>query len=201
MKISIFKTTIRGIRPLIMHNGRLANPMDPHAKNLSAAARKYKGSKSDDDFEAVCKTEFMGALYYHKALGPYLPVDNLQAMLVEGARKRKHGKTFEAFVNIVEPDDADGYKLQYAGPRDAEELFMSDDHRFTKGVKVGTATVQRTRPRFPKGWSVEFMLEVQEGGPDANQVQDALNDAGLIVGLCEWTPRYGRFEVTDFKAA
>jgi hypothetical protein len=198
MKITTFSVGIKGVRPLIMHNGRLANPMDSHTKALKAASSKYKTSKSDDDFEEVSRTEFFGALYFDPKLGPVVPVDNLQAMLVEGTRKRKLGKQIEALVQVMDPEQGTGYRLRYDGPRDRDGLFADEQFRFIKGVKVGQSTVMRTRPRFPQ-WEVDFILEVTEGGPNADQIRDALDDAGLLVGLCDWTPRYGRFEVTKFE--
>lgn len=196
MKITTYSVTLRGIRPLLMHNGRLANPRDEHAKNLKSLTKKT--NKSDDDYEDCSKAEFMGSLYYDNDLGPILPVDNLQAMVVEGARKRKLGKQMEALVEVVEPEKCAGYKLVYQGPRDPEGLYADDAFVFIKQARVGQSRVMRTRPRFPK-WEVTFQIEVMEGGPDEEQVREALQDAGLFVGLGDWSPRYGRFELAAFE--
>jgi len=196
MNITTIKASITGTRPLLMHNGRLRNPMDPWAKALKASNGKFRGSKSDDDFADQSKVEYIGGLYCDDKLGPVIPADNLQAMLVEGARKRRLGKQFEAFVEIVEPEDSSGYKLEYDGPRDPEILCLTDEFVSLKAVKIGQVAVMRTRPKF-KNWSVDFDIEILPGGPDVKQVEDALRDAGLTIGLCEWTPRYGRFELTS----
>jgi hypothetical protein len=197
MKITTFKATIKSIRPLIMHNGRLRDPLDKHSKALSSAVKKSKTSKSDDDILDVHRLEFMGSLYFDPRLGPVIPADNLQAMLTEGARKRKLGKQVEALVQVTEPDDgSSGYRLEYAGPRDPEKMWEDDRFRFTKACKVGTSAVMRTRPRFPD-WKVSFNLETIEGGPTKDQLEEALEDAGLLVGLGDWTPRYGRFELVS----
>lgn len=198
MKITKLQVTIKGIRPLLMHNGRLRNPMDPHTKALKAASGKASRSKSDDDFLEVCKTEFVGSLYNDDKLGPVIPADNLQALLVEGARKRKLGKQFEALVEIPEPNNAIGFKLEYTGTRDPEKMFDDDNFYLMKQAKVGQSSVMRTRPRF-KEWEVTFPVEIMEGGPDVKQVEEAIQDAGILVGLGDWTPRYGRFEVTSVK--
>lgn len=193
MKITTLHATIQGIRPLLMHNGRLRDPLDPHTQALASAVKKAKTSKSEDDILEAYRAEFVAGLYFCKKHGPVIPADNLQAMLTEGARKRKLGKQVEALVQVLEPEDsAVGYKLQYTGPRDPDGLFAADEHRFTKSCKVGQAAVMRTRPRFPQ-WSLAFTLEITEGGPSAEQIREALEDAGMLVGLGDWTPRYGRF--------
>jgi hypothetical protein len=34
---------------------------------------------------------------------------------------------------------------------------------------------------------------------DTQQIRQALAEAGLLVGLCDWRPKYGRFLVTEFR--
>jgi len=195
MKITTLQATLRGIRPLLMHNGRLRDPLDPHTKALASAVKKSKTSKSEDDILDVYRAEFIAGLYFDKKLGPVIPSDNLQALLTEGARKRKLGKQVEALVQVLEPEGgATGYKVEYKGTRDPHKLFETDEHRFTKSCKVGQSAVMRTRPRFPQ-WALTFQLEITEGGPTTDQIQEALEDAGMLVGLGDWTPRYGRFAV------
>lgn len=190
------KVKIEGTRPLLMHNGRLADPLDPATKSLSAAAKKK--SKSDDEIADVSRLEFEGSLYIDDKSGPYLPVDNLQAMLVEGARKRKLGKEFESLVEVVVPETGpEGYRLEYKGPRDPKGLWSAKMY-LRKQARVGQSRVMRTRPRF-KDWSCSFEIEILEDGPDAEHVQRALTDAGRLIGIGDWSPRYGRFEVTEFK--
>lgn len=197
MKITNYKATIRGIRPLLMHNGRLRDPLDPHTKALASAVKKAKTSKAEDDVLDCYRAEFIGSLYFDPTHGPCIPSDNLQSMLTEGARKRKLGKQVEALVQVTEPDGgATGYKLEYKGSRDPDQMYAHADHRFTKSCKIGQSSVMRTRPRFPE-WKLTFGIEVTEGGPTKEQIQEALEDAGLLIGLGDWTPRYGRFELVS----
>lgn len=190
------KVTIRGTRPILMHNGRLKDPLDPWAKKLSTAAKK-KG-KSDEDHIHTARIEFEASMYFDESAGPYLPVDNLQACLIEGARKRKNGKAFEALVEVMPPIDLDGYALEYSGPRDIEGLWGTPAHVLRKDAKVGQSSVMRTRPRFPSGWHCTFEIEVLDGGATGDQVLQALHDAGMLIGIGDWTPKYGRFIVEKF---
>lgn len=198
MSDPVYEVTIKGIRPLLMHNGRLCNPLDPFTKELKAAAKKR--SKGDDDLAEVARIEFEGGLYHDKNVGPYLPVDVLQAAIERGATKRKLGKTFKAHVGIVEPESGpSGYALKYKGPRDVKGLFSNPDFVLTKGCRVGQSRVMRTRPRIPSGWTVTFRAEVLANGVTKAELEQAIADAGIYEGLCDWRPRYGRFVVESVK--
>jgi len=185
--------TIRGTRPLVHHNGRLKDPLNEWAKKLSAAAKKKQ--KSDEDHVHVARIEFEAGMYWDPKLGPYVPTDNLQACIIEGARKRKLGKVFEALVEVVPPVDADGYKLEYTGPREVEALWNDPAFVLRKDAKVGQSSVMRTRARFPTGWRCTFEVEVLDGGATPEQLRQAIEDAGALIGIGDWTPKYGRFVV------
>lgn len=193
----MINVTIQGMRPLLMHNGRLSDPLDPWTVKLAALTKKQK--KAVSDHHEIARTEFEGGLYHDPKLGPFLPVDNLQAMLVEGARKRKLGKEFESLIEVVVPDAGpQGYAITYKGPRDPESMWTGCFF-LRKGAVVSGKRVVRTRPRFPTGWRCAFQIEVLEGGPSAKQIEQSLSDAGRLIGIGDWTPRYGRFVVEAFK--
>lgn len=199
MNDTMYTVTIEGIRPLLMHNGRLCDPLDEHTKKLKSAAKQR--NKSDDDHIRVARIEFEGGLYHDPKLGPYMPSDNLQATLEKGAAKRKLGKVFKAHVGVDMPDGAPGFAIQYKGPRDIEGLWANRSFVFSKGAKVGQSRVIRTRVRFPTGWSCTFGVEVLADGVTKEQLQQAITDAGLYEGLGDWRPRYGRFVVKSVKAS
>ena len=202
MKDEIYSVTISGIRPLILHNGRLSDPMDPAVTRLKGLAKKQ--DKGDEDQEAVSRAEWEGGLYWDAKLGPYVPVDNLQALVEAGAKKRKLGTVFKSMVGIDFPDGADGVAIEYKGPRDIEGLWAAGgDARtfvFRKTARVKSSRIIRTRARF-HDWRVKFRVEVLQNAVTGEQLKQAIRDAGVLVGLGDWRPRYGRFEVTEFKKA
>jgi hypothetical protein len=51
-----------------MHNSRLADPLDPIAKELKAASSKRK--KTEPDFLEMEEIEFRGGIYHDTELGP-----------------------------------------------------------------------------------------------------------------------------------
>jgi hypothetical protein len=60
--------------------------------------------------------------------------------------------------------------------------------------------ITRSRPAFHPGWSAQFMFQVQlpEYAP-SRDVLDVLTNAGRLVGVGDFRPSYGRFQVTDFR--
>ena len=63
----VYSVTVEGIRPLLMHNGRLCDPLDEHTKKLKALAKQR--NKSDDDHIRVARAEFEAACTTTRSLG------------------------------------------------------------------------------------------------------------------------------------
>ncbi len=183
---------------LIMHNGQLANPRNPYAKAMKEITGKKK--KSDEDHEEMSRREFQGGLYHDDDIGPYIPVDAIRGMLVEGSRKSKQGREFVS-VDVEE----DRVPLQYKGPRTRDELWADDRFVSVVGVKVGPSRVMRTRPMF-KQWKLAFTVTIEdEASINVADVERALTVAGRVIGIGDWRPgspkggRYGRFQVESFE--
>lgn len=51
----------------------------------------------------------------------------------------------------------------------------------------------RTRPMF-RQWMLEAVAELDSGLLSVEQLQAIADDAGSMVGLGDYRPRYGRFE-------
>lgn len=184
----IVEATLSGTR-LLMHNGQLADPLNEYAKALKEVTSRKK--KSDDDHLNIAKIEFMGGLYFSDDIGPYLPCEIIDAVLIEGARKKKRGRDFESSVRVVETQ----VKLEYAGPRTREGLWADKKWRDRRAVVIGMARTIRTRPLFPE-WKVSFHIEIFPSAINVSDVREALEDAGMFVGICDYRPRFGVFEVT-----
>jgi hypothetical protein len=58
---------LTGIRPLIMHNGRMADPLDPMAKKLKKLSGERK--KTDATHEKMAEIEWEASLYWSDSLG------------------------------------------------------------------------------------------------------------------------------------
>lgn len=177
---------LTGVAPLIVHNGQLANPLNPYSKETKKISGKR--NKTDADFEQMARLEFQGGLYWSKD-GPVLPPDMFDSMVLAAAKKFKEGPLAKAGCFCVNTPS-----IEYDGPRDRDGLWDDDRFRFVKGVRVGTARVMRTRPWFQE-WSVTVRFNVEANTINPARLDEWLHTAGQIVGLGDWRPQYGRFTV------
>lgn len=177
---------IEGVCPMLMHNGRLADPLDKHTKKLAALTAKRK--KTDDDHAEVADAEWEGGLYWSAELGgPYIPSQNIEAMLSESAARDR--RKAAALGGIV----AEDAPLKYRGPRDIAGLRADPAFRDRALVNVKGARIMRTRPRFQR-WSATLKLTlIGDASPD--EVRRWCEVAGSQIGIGDYTPKYGRFVV------
>jgi hypothetical protein len=186
------RLSITGTSPLLMHNIQLADPLNSIAKAMKVISGKRK--KTEEDFFALAHLEFQGGLYISAALGPYMPGANVEKSIVEGGRITKQGKQIERGLFVIDNE----VPLIYAGPRTADGLWADDNFRSSMAVKVGQARVMRTRPIF-HSWALDVDAEVDPALLDQDTLQQIATDAGSMVGLGDYRPRYGRFEVEISK--
>lgn len=180
-----FTITLTGTAPLLMHNSRLSNPLDTATKAL----KKYTGkrNKTDDDHEQIARLEFAGGLYMDPDVGPYIPGENIARCLVDGAKLTKQGVKVTRGVFI----STDVNPLSYSGPRDESGLWDSG-WRHMASVKVGTARTMRCRPWFPE-WRVQAEGVLDPSVLELDDLATIADNAGSLIGLGDWRPRFGRF--------
>jgi len=186
--MQVLNLKIKGVCPLLMHSDRFANPLDPATKAHKALTGKRK--KTDEDHEAIARSEFFGGLYIDHD-GPFIPSMNFEAALVEAAKMHKLGKHAKRALLVVE----DKLHLEYDGPRDAQGLL--DDPRFVdmRGVRVGQAKLMRCRPKFNE-WRTTCQLAFNPEQITLQEVQQMVANAGSLVGIGDFRPRFGRFSAT-----
>jgi hypothetical protein len=172
--------------PLIMHNGQTADPLNKWAKALKQISSKRM--KTDADFEEMARIEFMAGLYMGQD-GPIVPANLIDALILNGAKKSKEGVRSKSSCFCLKHA-----RLEYDGPRTAQELWEDDRFRFSSIVRVGQARVNRMRPIF-NDWSAVVTLNVEDTLIDPARVTEWLVAAGNQVGIGDWRPQYGRFTV------
>lgn len=181
-----FRITITGTAPLLMHNGRLANPLDPSTQALKALTSKRK--KTDDDLSDIARAEFLGGLYIDPDVGPFLPGENIERTIRDGATLTKNGMNVKRGLFI----ETDVNPLAYAGPRTAEALWDDQNFRLIRTVRNQQNRVSRTRPIFTD-WRTSAEGSLDEAILDFRTLVGIVEQAGMYVGLGDWRPRYGRF--------
>jgi hypothetical protein len=184
-----FRITITGTADLLMHNSRLANPLDPTSKAIKRISGKR--NKTDDDYEEMARLEHAGALYIDADTGPYIPGDNIWRCLHIGATKNNLGEKVKPGVFI----STDINPVAYTGPRDVAGLWKDENFRLWASVKIGTKRIMRCRPVF-RQWRTQADGILDPTQLDFVQLEQIADTAGSIVGLGDWRPRYGRFTAT-----
>lgn len=185
--------TIRSASPLLMHSCVGVNPLHPITKEIKKLTGKKK--KTDEDLQLISDLEFQSGIYFDEKIGPYIPAEMMEACLRDAAKRTKQGKNFTMAV-MVSPDMI---PLIYEGPRTLPELIADMKSRDTRPATVNRMKVMRTRPRF-NSWRLTFGVEY---APDIIESSDiivnVLKTAGAYVGLGDYRPRYGRFEIIEVK--
>ena len=170
---------------LVMHNERLADPLDPVVRQIAEFTKKR--TKTESDHLEIARLEFHGGLYLNDN-GPAIPAWNALRCLQDGAKRHKRGPDVLRGVYPL-GDSAD---LQYDGPRDPDELWKAGRFSLRKSVGVQRARTMRTRPIF-LDWSFDLPIEVDETVWDTDQLAFMWQQAGVYAGLGEMRPVYGRF--------
>ena len=186
MSYERIKFQITGVSPLVMHNGQLANPLNSFSQDLKRISGKR--TKTEADFERMAKIEFLGGLYLFNG-EPCIPGEVIEATFIEASKKRKRGQ--QAKAGII----ADAmFPLQYKGPKAPEELWTDERFRLTVGVKIQRNRIMRTRPIF-RDWTAEIFLDYLPTILNRSEIVDIVKLVGAEVGVGDWRPRFGRFDV------
>ncbi len=180
------RITWKGLTPLIMHSCQCANPLHPIAKEMKKYTSKRK--KTDEDLIKISDLEWEAGAYWKEGLGLYIPAENVEATILNGAKANKKGKDFEKYCTVT-----DIYiPLDYGENLTKEELISNYKYRDTRMMTVMRSKIARTRPRFDR-WKITFNLQYDESKIDLETITLAIENAGLYVGLCDSRPKYGKF--------
>lgn len=189
---------VSGTAPLLMHNVRLANPLDEYVKLIKLITSKPK--KTDADYEELFRLEHAGGLYYSDKIGPYLPSRMIRAAMINGARMLKLGTALERTLLVKETIA----KLIYDGPRDRDKLYTSGHYTDIRSVSAqgtrGGGKTMRCRPWFDQ-WGLEFTLTVDPAIISLDNLKQCVERAGAYHGFGDGRSEgHGRFEITEWIA-
>jgi hypothetical protein len=188
MSMELLTLKVSGTSPLMMHSDKLANPLHPTTKLHKELTSKRK--KTDDDHLAIARSEFIAGAYHDDKLGFFIPGQNFDATFWAGAKLQKLGVHWKRGALVM----TDKIKLLFDGPSTPEALW--EDTRFVdcRGVRVGQAKLMRYRPVF-LDWAAEIEVAINSDVLNLEEARKAIDDSGKLIGVCEYRPRFGRFEV------
>lgn len=175
-----------GVRPLLMHAGRLCDPLDPISRELARITGKRL--KTASDHREIARIEWFGGLWLADG-APCIPAEAIEAAFIAGARMQRRGKQAAAGIEVDGPA-----RLFYDGPQDIDELWKQERFRLRVPVRVGAARTMRTRPRFDT-WNVDVRASYLPSLLSPPLIADIFAASGFARGLGDWRPRFGRFRV------
>lgn len=199
-----FHLSLEGTRPLLLGNPCTIDPLGPYF----GAIKYYTSIKKNRNEHALRRLSWLfsgywrqeGDFEYGPALDgdsrfagygtPYLPAQNLQRCLRDGATAWKLGKDTKRAI-VVESDSP----IQYDGPANAEQMY--EDNRFVSAAPTGRGTMA-VRVRIPH-WAVNYNLLVNDEIIDPMTLAKILDRSGIAEGLGTWRPMHGRFQVTQLE--
>lgn len=192
--------SIKGVRPLIMHNG--SSGLDPRsAANLEKKeiTRKRGGNRTEKEEARLAELEAYTSFWLNDENQPTIPPAALRKCIEVAARKGKEGPQVREGLIVVSCDEFKYDRKKYGTT--PEELAKST--QFTVGVVVQRSRILRTRAKFDTPWSATFTIETDPELVDQSHVEKWLDIAGRRLGLGDWRPEksgdYGRFEATTVK--
>ena len=194
-----YEVQIRGIRPIIMHNGPAGlDTRSPANVEKAEITRKRGSNRTAADDARLQELECQIALWLDSKAAPTIPEAAIRSCIETGARKLKQGPQVREGL-IVDAILSFDYDKERYGVT-VEELGKTA--QFTVPVKVGQSRIARTRAKFDE-WEATFRLETDEELVDQEQLARWLDIAGRRIGLGDWRPEksgtYGRFETIKIK--
>ena len=180
---TIVSVKLEGVAKLLFHR------YDCAAVEAKGKAGKGTAAKKTDNIESYVYRDEEGRLC--------IPAENLHACLALSAKSFQDPRSprksamdlFKAGV-LVLPD----YLL--LTKRDGSTMTKWD-FVDTRRCLVQQSAVSRSRPGIEAGWSIEADIHILLPNLiSVEMLRNVLVNAGGVVGLCDFRPRFGRFQVT-----
>lgn len=170
--------TVRNLCPLIQNRDN---------------GEREKKPKKDYGSQEEKKREFKEAQYRDKKGRLYQPAEHFEKSFEIAARQFKF-KGNQSYSKILEG----GISVE------PEEILHKKRNKpipFEKYVKIPPkkgARVPKTRAMI-KNWELDLTINVFNDSINFKVLKDIVIYAGAYIGIGDWRPKYGRFEVIKFK--
>jgi len=190
-----------GESPFLMHNNRLANPLDSYT--IAMGSKSGKRKKTIEDIKELARIEWEGGLYTHEGTIK-IPSRVVTKCMERGATKQKNGTLWK--TGCVVTDDYcnfeyKGETIRFNGNKDIPNPELDkffDNFNFQAIVRVGQASLLRTRPIF-YDWSLTTTIAFMPSIINRETLIQCAVDAGMLAGIGDWRIEkgggYGRFYV------
>lgn len=191
---------VEGSAPLLQHSFT-----QNHLTELAERAKKNTGA-------ADYSLEWLTHMYVARTDGQDLicqPATHIEGAMVRAAGSfkiaGKRGKTYRDAVQAylyVSPDNIPHIRNGDLVPAPDASLMEDPVNGLSVSVmrvKVQRAAVARSRLLIDTGWQLAFAIDVIDDQLQPGVIQTILTEAGRAVGIGDYRPRYGRFNVVSFQ--
>lgn len=186
MKLTL---TLTGDGPMLQHNGRLSNPLDPYTRAIKAISKKR--NKTDEDLAEMAQLEARGCMYETDDGFLGLPNENVWRCVYDASKAFKLGEDIKRGLNFIPQT----MPLVIDGEQAKCDTYLHDpEHMFYKSVKVMRARVMRSRPII-RNWTSTHDFDLLDDVIDLGNLMPVLERAGRLVCVGDWRPLYGHFTI------
>ena len=167
-----------------------------HRRNIEADFEQQVGGAKRRSRAPISMAEFneeaKNGLYTDEKKRPYLPSMHIEQSLVKGGsafqirgqgKKTYKGDMLASIMVLPE-------RIPISPPDWSVDIAA---------VKIQGKQTFRARPLFKKGWKAKFEVQITNPDLQPSAVKDILQHVGVHVGIGDYRPRYGQFEITKWE--
>lgn len=172
--------TIEGVSPILFHAWNV------ESVESKSKAKKGSAEKKSDDVESY--------IYRNERGNIAIPGEYLKGAIVGAAKFRQDPRS-------PRKSAADLFKAAIISLTPLADLGAKDwDYLDRRRVVIQRNAITRSRPAMREGWKATFVLMVNlPEYVDPQMLNDTIQQAGKLIGLADFRPSFGRFNVTAFK--
>ena len=171
---------IQGVCPIMFHRWNCESVAS------KSAAKKGSAEKKTDDVESYVYRNDKGELC--------IPGEYLRGAIIHAAK-------FQQDPRSPRKSAMDLFKAAIVSLTELASLGAKDwDYLDKRRVVIQRNGITRSRPAMKEGWTAKFILMVNlPEYIDAQLLNSTIQAAGKLIGLADFRPSYGRFNVTKFE--
>lgn len=114
----------------------------------------------------------------------------MDACIIDAAKKVRKGR--QATAGLF---SAGEFFLEYDGPDNIDTLWGDERFKFSTSVRIQKNRIMRMRPRFPE-WEATIEICFDDRQLNEQDIREFLSIAGRDIGIMDWRPRFGRFDIS-----
>lgn len=176
----VVEVTILGTAPILFHAWNCESVAE------KAAAKKGSKAKKEDDIESY--------VYRNEKKELCLPGEYLRMSIIAASKFRQDPRS-------PRKSAADLFKAAIVSMTPLASFGVKEwDYIDRRRVVIQRNAITRSRPAFREGWRVKIQLMCNL--PEYIQpafLNEVTQQAGKLVGVGDFRPSFGRFQVVEFK--